>query len=51
MTKPTQGGKRANAGRKAKYDDETTTFSFRCPKNKLNEVKKVISDKLKEYQQ
>ena len=43
------GGKRANAGRKSQYKEETKTVAFRCPLSKVDELKLVIKSKLLEW--
>ena len=45
-----QGGKRANSGRKLKYGEKTTLLQFYCPESKKDELKKLIKNKLKEYE-
>lgn len=47
--KETRGGTRKNAGAKPKYNEETKTISFRVPISKIEEIKKIIKDKLLEW--
>lgn len=49
MKKETRGGARKNAGAKPKYKEKTYVVSFRCPKSKIDEIKNIIDNKLKEY--
>lgn len=42
----THGGKRANAGRKPKYGEETQTISFRVPKSKIDQIKQIVKKHL-----
>lgn len=44
------GGKRKNAGRKSKYGEKTVTVSFKCPESKSVEIKKLVTKKLKSYE-
>ena len=37
------GGKRANAGRKSQYKEETQTISFRVPKSLIEPITKYVS--------
>jgi hypothetical protein len=43
------GGVRKNAGAKPKYSEQTKTVAFRCPKSKVNELKKIVKAKLLEW--
>lgn len=36
------GGKRANAGRKSQYKEETQTISFRVPKSLIEPITKYV---------
>lgn len=36
------GGKRANAGRKSKYNEDTQTISFRVPKSLIEPITKYV---------
>lgn len=47
--KEKRGGKREGAGRKQKYNEETKVVTFRIPLSKVNEIKEIVNDKLKEY--
>lgn len=38
----THGGKRANAGRKSQYKEETQTISFRVPKSLIEPITKYV---------
>lgn len=49
MIKKQHGGKRKGSGRKKAYKTDTTTISFRVPKNKVKEIKTLVRAKLKEY--
>jgi hypothetical protein len=40
--KPKHGGKRANAGRKSQYNEETQTISFRVPKSLIEPITKYV---------
>lgn len=42
--------KRKRAGRKPKYDEDTTTFAFRCPISKLDYMKKLIRKELSAWE-
>jgi hypothetical protein len=44
------GGTRKNAGAKPKYNEQTTTIAFRCPISKFAELKKLVNDKLTEWE-
>jgi hypothetical protein len=44
------GGTRKNAGAKPKYNEKTTTIAFRCPISKVAELKKLVNDKLTEWE-
>lgn len=44
------GGKRLNAGRKLKYGEKTVIVQVYCPISKVEELKGVIKNKLKEYE-
>jgi hypothetical protein len=44
------GGTRKNAGAKPKYNEQTTTIAFRCPISKVDELKKLVNDKLTEWE-
>jgi hypothetical protein len=45
-----RGGKRPFSGAKPKYNEETTTIAFRVPKSKVFEIKELVKNKLKEYE-
>ena len=45
-----RGGTRKGSGAKPKYNEKTTTVAFRCPISKADELKQLISSKLKEWQ-
>jgi hypothetical protein len=47
--KPKHGGSRLNSGAKKKYNETTTTITFRVPCSKVSELKELVKDKLKEY--
>ena len=44
-----KGGKREGSGAKPKYNEETKTFSFRCPLSKVDELKIIVKSKLSEW--
>lgn len=50
LNKPKQGGSRLGSGAKAKYNEQTTTISFRVPVSKSSELKELVNEKLKSYQ-
>ena len=41
-----RGGARKNAGAKPKYNEQTKTVAFRCPKSKVDELKLYVKSKL-----
>jgi hypothetical protein len=41
-----RGGVRENSGAKPKYSEPTKTISFRCPESKIDELKKIVKEKL-----
>jgi len=43
------GGVRKNAGNKPKYNEKTTTVSFRCPLSKVDELRLIVKSKLLEW--
>ncbi len=43
-----RGGKKAGAGRKLKYKEKTTTTSFRIPKTRVEEIRALVKNRLKE---
>ena len=47
--KETRGGTRKGSGAKPKYNEETKTVAFRCPLSKVDELKKIINEKLNEF--
>ena len=47
--KETRGGTRQGSGAKPKYNEETKTVAFRCPLSKVDELKKIINEKLNEF--
>ncbi len=48
MTKEKQhGGSRKGAGRKSKYNEETTTVSFRVPASLVGKITKYVQRLLK----
>jgi hypothetical protein len=49
MSGTKKGGFRKGSGAKLKYGEETKTVSFRVPKSKVMEVKKVVNDLLNNY--
>ena len=49
MKKETRGGARLNAGPKLKYGEPTKQIVLRCPKSKVEELKKIIRSKLSEW--
>ena len=42
MESKKHGGKRANAGRKSQYKEETQTISFRVPKSLIEPIAKYV---------
>jgi hypothetical protein len=42
MESKKHGGKRANAGRKSQYKEETQTISFRVPKSLIEPITKYV---------
>ena len=48
VSKTTRGGTRKGAGAKPKYNEKTTTVSFRCPISKIDELKFLLRAKLSE---
>lgn len=48
-TKLKRGGKRPFSGAKPKYNEPTTTVSFRVPISKVEEVKTMVRSKLSEW--
>lgn len=46
IDKPTQGGKRANAGRRQKFGEKTDTIAFRVPISRKEEIKQKIASLL-----
>jgi len=50
VNKTTRGGSRKGAGAKPKYNEKTTTVSFRCPISKIDELKFLLRAKLSEWQ-
>jgi len=44
------GGTRQGSGAKPKYNEQTTTIAFRCPISKVAELKKLVNDKLTEWE-
>jgi len=48
-TKPTQGGKRAGAGRKPIYNEKTKPYSVCLPISKREEIIKQIQLIIKKY--
>ena len=49
-TKLKRGGKRPFSGAKPKYNEPTTTVSFRVPVSKIEDIKKIVKSKLKGYE-
>jgi hypothetical protein len=47
--KENRGGARQGSGAKSKYNEVTTTISFRCPTSKVDEMKIAINEKLSEW--
>ena len=47
--KETRGGTRKGSGAKPKYSEQTKTVAFRCPLSKVDELKKIINEKLNEF--
>ena len=45
-----QGGKRAGAGAKPKYNERTETIAFRVPQSKKVELKLIIKSHLKQWE-
>ena len=43
------GGKRQNSGAKLKYGEPTKNISFKVPESKINEVRKLVYDYLKQF--
>lgn len=42
-----QGGKRPGSGRKPRYDEPTDTIAFRVPVSKIEAIKRLVADYLK----
>jgi len=49
MKQVTKGGSRKGSGAKLKYNEPTQTTSFRCPVSKLDEIKRLVKNKLSEW--
>lgn len=49
MKKENRGGKRKGSGRKPKFEEETTTISFRVPISKIDEITELVNKRLKKY--
>jgi hypothetical protein len=49
FNKHKRGGSRKGSGAKPQYNEETITFGVRCPVSKVDELKKIINQKLKEW--
>lgn len=49
LKKENRGGNRKNAGAKPKYNEKTSTISFRCPISKIEIIKNIVKNKLLEY--
>ncbi len=47
--KPGSGGFRTGAGSKPKYAEPTKSIAFRVPVSKVDEVKKIVNKKLKDW--
>ena len=50
MSDKKHGGKRQNSGAKLKYGEPTKTVTFRIPESKIKDVKKLVSDYLKQFE-
>ena len=48
--KENRGGARKGSGAKPRYNEKTEIVSFRCPKSKIAELKKLVKDKLVSYE-
>lgn len=49
MKEENRGGKRVNAGRKAQYNEPTTTVAFRVPESKKHLIRQTINELLKSW--
>lgn len=49
MKKETRGGTRQGSGAKPKYNEKTKTVAFRCPLSKVDELKKLVNEKLADW--
>lgn len=49
MNKKNRGGLRFGSGAKPKYNEETKTVAFRCPKSKVDELKLIVKAKLLQW--
>lgn len=49
--KKQHGGARLGAGRRSRFNEETTTLSVRVPVSKKEELKNIIDTKLEEWSQ
>ena len=47
--KETRGGTRQGSGAKPKYNEQTKTIAFHCPKSKVDELKLIVKSKLSEW--
>lgn len=47
--KDNRGGSGRGQGRHLKYGEETKNITFRCPVSKVEELKKIVNNKLAEW--